>query len=116
PAAGGQRLGSFANHSRGAKNREFRTKRSEQVVAVPLPLMVRVYGDPVNESTGRTLPPDQDSDRVRTGERDHAAAAPDLQVADGALEGRRCRERIGWKKRRTDGIPSAREKRPRRGS
>jgi hypothetical protein len=80
------------------------------VMAVPLPLMVRVYGDPVNESTGRTLSADQDSDRVRTGERDHAAAAPDLQVADGALEGRRCRERIGWKRRRPAAIQRVDEK------
>jgi hypothetical protein len=51
--------------------------------------MIRMDGDPVDEGTARPLGADQDADRVGARERDHAAAAPDLKVADPSLEPRR---------------------------
>src|SRR4051812_2169145 len=66
------------------------------MAAMPLPLMVGVHGDLVHERTPGSFGADKDADRVRTRERDHAAAAPDLQVADRPLEeGRRHRRFAG---------------------
>ena len=89
-AGGGESLGDFGDHSRRAENREFRAERREQVTAMTLPPMIGMDGDLVNEGPGRPFGADQDADRVGAREGDHAAAAPDLQVADRPLErGRR---------------------------
>ena len=59
-----------------------------------LSAMIRMDGDPVDEGTGRPLGADQDADRVGSRERHHAAAAPDLKVADRSLERRRRHRRL----------------------
>ena len=75
-----------------------------------LPPMIGMDGDLVDEGTGRPLGADQDADRVGAREGDHAAAAPDLQVADRPLErGRRHRRLVG-KVRRPAAIQRVDEK------
>src|SRR5258705_13881973 len=61
---------------------------------MPLAQMIRMDGDLVNEGSGGPLGADQDTDWIRAGESDHAAAAPDLQIADRPLERGRRRDRL----------------------
>ena len=89
-----ERLGDFGDHSRRSQNRQLRAERGEQVTAVALPPMVGMDGDLVDEGAGRPLGADQDADRVGAREGDHAAAAPDLEVADRPLEGGRRHRRL----------------------
>jgi hypothetical protein len=65
-----------------------------------LPPMIGMDRDLVDKRTGGTLGADQDADRIGAGERDHAAAAPHLQVADRSFERSRCCWRLAWKMRR----------------
>src|SRR5918999_1012093 len=51
-----------------------------------LPPMIGMDGDLVDEGTRSPLGADQHADRVGAREGDHAAAAPDLKVADRPLE------------------------------
>ena len=48
--------------------------------------MIGMDGDLVDECARRPLGADQDPDRIGAREGDHAAAAPDLKVADRPLE------------------------------
>ena len=104
PAGGGERLGDFGDDSRRAENRELRAERGEQVTAMTLPPMIGMDGDLVDEGPGRPLGADQDADRVGAREGDHAAAAPDLQVADRPLERGRRHGRLVGKVRRPAAI------------
>ncbi len=61
--------------------------------------MIGMDGDLVDEGTGGPLGADQDADRIGARERDHAAAAPYLKVADRPLEFRRCHRRLVGKAR-----------------
>jgi hypothetical protein len=61
---------------------------------VPLAAMFGVDGYPVNERRGGPLGADQDPDRFGARKGDHAAAAPDLEIADGPLERGRCDRRL----------------------
>src|SRR5258705_12992169 len=61
--------------------------------------MIGMDGDLVDEGTGRPLGADQDADRIGAREGDHAAAAPDLKVADRPLERGRCHGRLVGKVR-----------------
>src|SRR4051812_4801034 len=70
------------------------------MTAMALPEMIRMDRDLVNEGAGRPLGADQDADRVGAREGDHAAAAPDLKLADGSLERRRRHRRLAGKVRR----------------
>ena len=109
-AGRGERLGDFGDDSRRAENRELRAERGEQVTAVTLPPMIGMDGDLVDEGAGRPLGADQDADRIGAREGDHAAAAPDLKVADRPLErGRRHRRLVG-KVRRPAAIQRVDEK------
>src|SRR5687768_4474320 len=56
--------------------------------------MVRVDGDPADERPRRPLGANQDADWISARKRDHAAAAPHLQVADRALERGRSLDRL----------------------
>ena len=110
-AGRGESLGDFGDDPRGAENRELRAERGEQMTAMTLPPMIGMDGDLVDERTGRPLGADQDADRVGAREGDHAAAAPDLKVADRPLErGRRHRRLVG-KVRRPAAIQRVDEKR-----
>ena len=72
--------------------------------------VIGMDGDLVDERAGRPLGADQDADRVGAREGDHAAAAPDLKVADRPLErGRRHRRLVG-KVRRPAAIQRVDEK------
>ena len=73
--------------------------------------MIGMNGDLVDERTGRPLGADQDADRVGAREGDHAAAAPDLQVADRPLERRRRHRRLVGKVRRPAAIQRVDEER-----
>ena len=91
-----ERLGDFGDHSRRPQNRQLRAERREQVTAVALSPMIGMDGDLVDERARRPLGADQDADRVGAREGDHAAAAPDLKVADRPFErGRRHRRLVG---------------------
>ena len=72
--------------------------------------MIGMDSDLVDESTGRPLGADQDADRVGAREGDHAAAAPDLKVADRPLERGRRHRRIVGKVRRPAAIQRVDEK------
>jgi hypothetical protein len=67
-------------------------------------------GDLVDEGTGRPLAADQDADRVGARERNHAAAAPHLQVADRPLERCRRHRRLVLKVRKPAAIQRVAEK------
>ena len=109
-AARGQRLGDFGDHPRRAQNSELRSERGEQVTAMTLPPMIGMDGDLVDESAGGPLGADQDADRVRAREGDHAAAAPDLKVTDRPLEHLRRRRRLVRKVRSPAAIHRVDEK------
>src|SRR5688572_13395124 len=51
--------------------------------------MLRMHGDLVDERCGSALGTNENADRIGACEGNHAAAAPDLEVADRPLEGRR---------------------------
>ena len=104
PAGRCERLGDFGDDSGGAENRELRADRGEQVAGMTLSAMIGMDGDLVEEGPGRPLGADQDADRVRARESDHAAAAPDLQVADRLLERGRRHGRLVGKVRRPAAI------------
>ena len=72
--------------------------------------MIGMDGDLVDEGTGRPLGADQDADRVGAREGDHAAAAPDLKVADRPLERGRRHGRLVGKVRRPAAIQRVDEK------
>src|SRR5262249_18708140 len=72
----------LGDDSRGPENRELRAERGEEVTTVTLPQMIWMDGDLVDEGRRRPLRADQDADRIGSRESDHAAAAPDLKVAD----------------------------------
>ena len=92
PAGRQERLGDLGDDSWRTEDRELRAERREQVAAMALSPVIGMDGDPVDEGARRPLGANQDADRIGAGEGDHAAAAPDLQVADRALErGRRHR-------------------------
>ena len=110
PASSGQRLRDFGDDSWGAENRELRAERGEQVTAMTLSPMIGMDGDLVDEATGRPLCADQNADRVGAREGDHAAAAPDLKVADRPLERGRGHWRLVGKVRRPAAIQRADEK------
>ena len=69
-------------------------------MAMTLPPMIGMDRDSVDEGTGRPLGADQDADRIRAREGDHAAAAPHLEVANRPLERGRRHRRLVWKVRR----------------
>src|SRR6185312_2947237 len=92
-------LGNLGDDSRGAENRELRAERGEQMTPMTLSPMIGMDGDLVDEGTGRPLGADQDADRVGSRKGHHAAAAPDLEVTDRALERRRRHRRLVWKVR-----------------
>jgi hypothetical protein len=100
----------FDADSGGAENRELRAERGEQVTAMTLSPMIGMDGDLVDERTGRPLGANQDGDRVGAREGDHAAAAPDLEVADRPLERDRRHRRLVGKVRRPAAIQRADEK------
>ena len=104
-------LWNLGYEARWSQNRELRSERGEQVTAVPLAPMIGMHGDPVDERPGRPLGADQDADRIGAGEGDHAAAAPDLQVADRLLERSRRDRRLVSKVRRPAPIQRVDEKR-----
>ena len=106
-----ERLGDLGDDSRRAENRELRAERGEQVTAMPLPPMIGMDRDLVDERTGWPLGADQDADRVGSREGDHAAAAPDLKVADRALERFRRHRRLVGKVRRPAAIQRVDEQR-----
>ena len=109
-AGSDEALGDLGDDSRGAENRELRAERGEQVAAMTLSPMIGMDGDLVDEGTRRPLGADQDADRVGAREGDHAAAAPDLKVADRPLErGGRHRRLVG-KVRRPAAIQRVDEK------
>src|SRR5687768_15250821 len=72
--------------------------------------MIGMDGDPVDESAGGPLGADQDADWVGAREGDHAAAAPDLKVADGPLERGRRHQRLVGKVGRPAAIQRVNEK------
>ena len=72
--------------------------------------MIGMDGDPVDECSGRPLGADQDADRVGAREGDHAAAAPDLEVADRTLEHGRRHQRLVGKVRGPAAIQGFHEK------
>ena len=104
PAGIGERFRDFGDDSRGPENRELRAERRQQVTAVTLSPMIGMDGDLVDEGTGRPLGADQDADRIGAREGDHAAAAPDLKVADRPLERCRRHRRLVGKVRRPAAI------------
>src|SRR4029079_15409681 len=60
------------------------------MTAMTLSQMIGMDGDLVDQRSRGPLGADQDADRVGASKRNHAAAAPDLKVADRSLErGRR---------------------------
>ena len=93
-------LGNLGDDARGSQNRELRAQRREQVTGMALPPMVGMDRDLVDERPGRPLGADQDADRVGAREGDHAAAAPDLKIADRPLERFRRNGRLVRKVRR----------------
>ena len=80
------------------------------MTAMTLSPMIGMDGDLVDEATRRPLCADQDADRVGAREGDHAAAAPDLKVADRPLERGRGHWRLVGKVRRPAAIQRADEK------
>ena len=70
------------------------------MAAVTLPPMIGMNGDFVDERGGGALGADQDADRIGAGERNHAAAAPHLQIADRSFERSGRYRRLGGKVRR----------------
>src|SRR5687768_15974867 len=72
--------------------------------------MIGMDGDPVDESAGGALGADQDADWVGAREGDHAAAAPDLKVADGPLERGRRHQRLVSKVGRPRASPRVNKK------
>ena len=73
--------------------------------------MIGMDGDRVDEGTGGPLGTDQHADRVGAREGDHAAAAPDLKVADRPLERGRRHGRLVGKVRSPAAIQRIDEKR-----
>ena len=66
------------------------------MAAMTLAQMVGMDGNLLDQRSARALGADQDGNRIGARKRDHAAAAPDLQIADRALErGRRHRLLVG---------------------
>ena len=110
-AGRGESLGDFGDDSGGAENRELRAERGEQVAAMTLSPMIGMDGDLVDEGSRRPLGADQDADRVGTREDNHAAAAPDLKVADRLLERSRRHGRLVGKVRNPAAIQRVGEKR-----
>jgi hypothetical protein len=53
---------------------------------MPLAELRGVDGDPQDERLRRALAADQDGDRLSGVERDHAARAPEIELADVLLE------------------------------
>src|SRR5262245_12376973 len=99
PTGGAKSLRDFGDDSRRSQNRQLRPERLEQVVGVALPKMIGMDRNLVDESARRPLGADEDADRVGAREGNHAAAAPDLQVANRPLERGRCHRRLVWKVR-----------------
>jgi hypothetical protein len=77
---------------------------------VPLSNMIGVDRDLVDEGTCRSLGADQDADRVGASKRNHAAAAPDLKIADRSLERSRRYGRLVGKVRSPAAIQRVDEK------
>jgi hypothetical protein len=73
--------------------------------------MIRVDGDFMDERAGRPFGAYHDADRVGARERDHAAAAPDLQVAYRTLERGRGHGRLVGEVRRPAAIQRIDEQR-----
>jgi hypothetical protein len=76
-----------------------------------LPQVIGMDGDSVDEGRRRPLGADEDANRIGTREGDHAAAAPDLQVADRSLERRRRHGRLVGKVRQPAAIQRIDEQR-----
>ena len=101
----GKRLRSTSATIRGGPRiASFEPSEVEQVTAMTLSLVIGMNGDPVDERAGGPLGADQDADRVGAREGDHAAAAPDLEVADRPLERDRRHRRLVGKVRRPAAI------------
>ena len=81
------------------------------MTAMTLSPMIGMNGDLVNQSTGRAFTADEDANRVGAREGDHAAAAPDLKIADRPLERGRRHGRLAGKVRRPAAIQRVDEKR-----
>src|SRR4029450_5027462 len=79
-------LGDLSDHFRRGENSELRAERGEQVTPMTLSTMIGMDGDLVDEGGRRPFRADQDRDRIGAREGHHAAAAPDLKVADRPLD------------------------------
>src|SRR3954471_15393505 len=74
------------------------------MATMTLAQMIWMNCEPVDEGRRRSLRANQDGDRVGPREGDHAAAAPDLKVANRSLERRRRHRRLAGNVRRPAAI------------
>ena len=82
-AASGNRFGRhLGEHAGRLEDRHLLSERGQHVAGVALPAMVRVHAD-MEYEVGRGLPlgRDQDSDRIGSGEGDHATAGPKVDLS-----------------------------------
>ena len=110
-ASGGVAGGDLGDEVRRAEDRELGAKRGEEMAAVPLAEMIGVHGDAEHERLRRALAADQDADRLLGVEGDHAARAPEVQLANLLLESGDGERRRPGKVRKAAAIPGVDEQR-----